>query len=250
MLRRRRNILTAGIVLVLLAVGAWGWWYLRVGRFPLAGNFSHDYGIIPIYGRSAGAAHTFDLRNRTGETLTIEKIIPGCGCAEVIASTRMLEPGEHVELSVTLTLSRSGEKKTTVELVLGDAGVQTLWIRGTGRRELSLWSTQQQIMLTPGESTPLHLIAEVASTDEMPAPPTIVAPEGVSVEFLRWERIEKRDARKQWAARWRGRFRITLDTDALPDDAQLLLSLGESQPIAIALRQPRSPNPASPEPEE
>ena len=64
MTRRRVNILSLAVLVVLLVAGAWGWWYLNVGRFPLAGKLSHNYGIIEIYGRSASAEHVFHLRNR------------------------------------------------------------------------------------------------------------------------------------------------------------------------------------------
>jgi len=225
---------------VLIAGGAWGWWWLNVGRFPLAGELSHDYGNMPIYGRSASAAHTFHLRNRTGKTITIEKIIPGCGCAEVEESTRVLEPGETVDISVTLTLGRSGRKKTDVTLVLGEAGVQTLWIEGTGRKELSLWLSQRHLELTRGEATPFLLIVEVMSTDAEPETPEVKAPEPVEVEFVGWERLEKRDARTAWAARWRGRFRVALTGGELPAEAELEVRVGESQAVSIALREGRA----------
>ena len=212
-----------------------------MGRFPLAGELSHDYGDMPIYGRSASAAHTFQLRNRTGKTITIEKIIPGCGCAEVRESARTLEPDQTVDISVTLTLTRAGHKKTTVDLLLGDElGVQTLWIEGTGRKELGVWAAQRQLVLSPGQTTPLVVIAEVMSSDAPPDHPTMNAPDAVEVEFAGWELIEARDTRRPRPARWRGLIRGTMTGDELPGDARLQITLGKAEPVTVHLVESRA----------
>ncbi len=239
----RRAVHTVSILalLILLALAAWSWWYVSTGRYPLAGSLHHNYGIVPIQGRSAGAEHTFELRNRTGQTINIEKIIPGCGCADVEPTTMTIPPGERVDIRVTLTLSHTGEKKTHVTLILENLEPLKLWIRGTGRKELSLWTGQRRLGLTPGEPTPLIVIAEILSQEDEPQIPDAAAPDGVAVSFQRWERVEQREVRKGWAAKWRGHFTVEISGDELPQPAQLTISLGKANTPPITLHLAHNP---------
>jgi hypothetical protein len=235
--RVRRLVLLLSPLVVIAALG-WGWWYMAVGRYPLRGELRHDFGEVPIYGRSASVDHTFHLRNVTGRTVVIEELRQSCGCTDVRASTRTIEPGRTVDIAVTLSLARAGKKSANVALVLADLGVERLWVYGTGRKEMSLWTNEIRLDLTPGETTPLMIFAAVQSSDDEPQAPTIRTPEGVSVSFIGWERIRRRDPARQTAAEWRGRFRLELQTETLPADAAIHIELGEARapPIELAVK--------------
>lgn len=245
--RRVRRLLLLLVPLALIAALGWGWWYMAVGRYPLRGDLRHDFGEVPIYGRSSGADHTFHLRNVTGRTIVIEQIHQSCGCTDVRASTRTVEPGASVDINVTLRLSRAGKKSANVSLVLSDFGVQRLWVHGVGRKEMALWPNQFALQLAPGEPTPLLIFAAIQSSDEEPQAPTVESPEGVAVSFVRWEQVRKRDAERQTAAEWRGTFMVELQADTLPAEARLRIGLDKADPIVIMLAtKPAPPGDASP----
>ena len=245
--RRVRRLLLLLVPLVLFAALGWGWWYMAVGRYPLRGDLRHDFGEIPIYGRSSGADHTFHLRNVTGRTIVIEQIHQSCGCTDVHASTRTVEPGASVDINVTLSLARAGKKSASVSLVLSDFGVQRLWVRGLGRKELSLWPNQYALHVARDAPTPLLIFAAIQSSNDQPQAPTIESPEGVAVSFVGWEQVKERDERRQTAAEWRGTFMVELQADTLPADASLRIGLGKADPIVIMLAtQPAPPGDASP----
>jgi hypothetical protein len=230
----RRLVLILSPLVVIAALGT-GWWYMAVGRFPLRGDLRHNFGEVPIYGRSADVDYTFHLRNVTGRTVVIEQIHESCGCTVVQESTRTIEPGQTVDIAVTLSLARAGKKSANVALVLRDFGVQRLWVYGTGRKEMDLWTSQYVLDLAPGETTPLLVFAAIQSSDEEPRTPAIRPPEGVSASFLGWERIRRRDADQRTAAEWRGRFMIDLQVETLPADACLYVRLGEAETLPVAL---------------
>jgi hypothetical protein len=233
--RRIRRLLFLLVPLLLIAALGWGWWYMAVGRFPLRGDMHHNFGEVAIYGSSASVVHTFHLRNRTGRTVVIERIFQSCGCTEVRESTRTIEPGQAVDIEVTLSLARAGKKSANVGLVLSDFGVQRLWFRAVGRKDMALSASQFSLDLAPGEPTPLLIFAAIQSSDDEPQTPTVESPEGVAVSFLKWEQTRWRDARKKTAAEWRGTFRVELQTDVLPADARLRIGLGKVEPLSIVL---------------
>ena len=232
--RTVHNVLGVG-VLLLLGGGAWGWWYMATGRYPLAGRLSHDFGSVAIVGRAASFEHTFHLRNRTDRTVVIEAIRPGCGCTSADASTRTVAPGESVDLDVTLTLSRAGKKRTSVQLVLADFGVQSVWVQAVGRKETGLSAAVDFVYLRRGMASPFLISADIQSGDETPADPTISTPAAVSVTFQGWQPVVRRDARTQRPARWRGRMSIEWTGEELPPDAVMTVELGAAPPLTFSL---------------
>ncbi|MCP3906303.1 MAG: DUF1573 domain-containing protein [Planctomycetes bacterium] len=243
----RRVILSAGVLLIaVVAAAAFGWWYMAAGRFPLKGDVRHDFGDIPILGSEGSAAHTFRLTNKTGETIEIEKIQPSCGCTRAEANPRSVPPGATVEIDVALTLSRPGHKKTHVKMMLAGFGVQTLWIEGTGRKDLVIWPNQEFLRLAPGETTPLIISAARQGSDQPPDAPTIETPEGVRAAFVSWQPMGERetgDPAEPW--HWRGRFDVTLDARELPGNSALVVSAG-GQTLTVHLAPVRAAPPETP----
>ena len=236
------------IVLVLvIAAGAYGWWYAAVGRFPLRGDMSHNFGTVEIHGRAASVEHTFHLRNHTDETVTIERIAQGCGCTDVAASTLTIEPGATVDIEVTLTLSKSGKKKADITLLLADRSPQKLFVYARGRQELSLWASSTLVRVIPGVPTPLIISAYVLTSDDEPDAPTIDAPEGLEVAFVKWSLVQPRNQRGNPAAQWRGQLMVELTADELAPDAKLKVALGKAEPwvFDIAVISPAPPDDAT-----
>ncbi len=222
--------------MLLLLVGlAYGWWYLANGRFPLAGDLRHDFGDVPIYGRTGVVEHTFQLRNRTSQVIVIDRVVPGCGCTKIEEVASEVAPGESVEITVALTLSHAGKKKSDVTLVLGDLGIQKLWIQGVGRKEMGIWPASNYLYLAPGEPTPMIVFVEIQNNDEQPPTPTIKTPQGVEASFVEWELVSARDSRMKKPARWRGRFSVEVIPETLLEGARLSITVGKAEPVAVEL---------------
>ena len=72
--RPRGPIMVAALVVlgfVVIAVVAW--W---LNRSPLAGDRSHDFGVVLFDSPPAFVEHTFTLTNRTRDTLDIQAVRP------------------------------------------------------------------------------------------------------------------------------------------------------------------------------
>jgi hypothetical protein len=247
----RRTIRNSSLALVLLLVGGFifGWWYMATGRFPLAGSLSHDFGTVAIEGRVAGFTHTFELRNRTGRTIHIEKIKPGCGCTVASANKTVLEPGELVEILTTLTLAKAGHKSTYIKLVISDFGVQSLFLQADGRKALSLDTGQPLVMLPHGWPTPFVMSADVQGSEEPPATPAVSdLPEGITMTFGGWRRNSQPP--RKGVVRWRGRFEIVREVENLPPDTKVSIGVGSAPPVIVTLMKDLEPETMGPRPEE
>lgn len=131
--KRRVQFIILGILgLIFLAAGIGRWW-MAVGRWPLRGDLSHDFGEIVMSERPIHLEHTFELRNRMDETIVVEAVRPSCGCLSAQLSDETIEPGQRVTLDATMTLTWPGKRqKTQIDLILQDLGVQTLHLSGKG----------------------------------------------------------------------------------------------------------------------
>jgi hypothetical protein len=245
MSRRRLHAIRLTVLALLVGTAGGGWWYMAVGRYPLRGDYHHDFGDVPIAGRSASVSHTFTLTNVRSEPVVIRSLGKGCGCTDVRASTMTVEPGGTVDIEITLNLGKAGKKRTDVTMVLEDFGIQKLWFKAVGRKEIALSKNHYQIDLVEGQTTPVSFFASLQATDEAPETPIFQIPENLTVEFVGWQLVEERDRTEQRAARWRGRMQVTLEKDELPDLAQLILRVRDV-PLVFELVTPNTKEKARP----
>lgn len=116
-----------------LTTGGFAYYWFLV-RGPLAGDTSHDFGEVVVTGAKAEVSHTFRLVNRTHRTITINRVIPECGCVQVTPGSAVVEPGEHVELNAVLSVYATGSKTTPIQLIMDEGKVQFLHVKARGRR--------------------------------------------------------------------------------------------------------------------
>lgn len=232
--RRARRLL---LVIPLLLVGGlvWGWWYMASGRFPLAGDMSHDFGTVAITGSTSSFSHTFHLRNRRSHPVVIESIRSGCGCTKAEASTKTVAPGAPVDIDVTLSLARAGSKRTSVKLVIADFGPQTLWIQAVGRKETVLTSPTSNLRLAPDAPARLIVTAEIQSTDAPPPAPTILTPEGVIASFRGWTAVNPREPATARAARWRGVLDVERSGPLPAGRSEMTVGLNDAPPVRVRI---------------
>jgi hypothetical protein len=131
--RLRPLVITALAGFAILAAGTW-WWM----RGPLAGDRSHDFGLVDVAPGGVELIHTFSLRNRTSRALTLSHISSSCGCSEARASREKIAGGETVEITATLSLKTHKRKHANIFLDLGPDGVVRLSIAGTGQAPAAL----------------------------------------------------------------------------------------------------------------
>jgi hypothetical protein len=229
------------VVVVLLAGVVAGFWWLR--RAPLGGRASHDFGVVLIEGRSRVVEHTFDLANRTREPVTIAKVIPSCGCTAVDLETpATLAPGEHVDVTVALTLGGTGVKRKSIDLMLEYAEQERpmkLWVQATGQKMNPLSATRTSLDIEPGGAARMTLRHESLEGDETPPAPELIAPEGFEVSFQGWRRA----ARSKNPIVWNGAVLVRLsDEQSIPPSGRLTVSLGEQKRLLVQLVTSRAPS--------
>lgn len=97
-------------------------------RGPLAGEWRHDFGDVLVPPGGATVRHTFVLTNRRGHALSIQHVIPSCGCVKAEPSSKSVEPGATVDVSVDFLLEGTGNKFVNIQLDLGDDGMKMLTV--------------------------------------------------------------------------------------------------------------------------
>lgn len=230
----RRAISVIGIVLlaIVVSVATGGWWYMAKGRFAFAGDTTHDFGQVAVLGRSVAVEHTFVLRNRRSVPVTIITAKASCGCTDIVPPSEPIEPGETIELPVTLNLSAAGHKGASIQLLLDDDTTQMLFVEAVGIRRERLTISTKRLALVRDEPMPLTITYELQDPDATPPDPQAAAPDGVEVEFKGWELMTEAD-RKGRAAKWRGLFEVVLRVDELPANAPMPLGVGEEPPVVV-----------------
>ena len=218
------------IAAVLVAAGAYGWWYMAYGRWPFAGSMRHDFGEVEISGRTTRVEHVFHLTNRESDPITIRTVRASCGCVTAEPPDAPIAPGETLEFPVGLNLSAAGHKGAQITLILDDDRIQHLFVDAVGLRTTAFKAGVEEVRIRPGETTTLILDAAIQDHDDEPGETEIVAPSNMTVTFRRWEQSSPRDVALRRAAKWRGVFDVTLHDDQ-PPDGKIAIAVGDNLPV-------------------
>lgn len=236
---RRALLLITGVAVILAAL--FGVYKLTLGRAPFAGETHHDFGYVQLTEPPSPVRHVFQLNNRTGSTIRIEDVRPSCGCTATDINSREIAPGGTLELTASLTLTRTGHKSSRISIMTADRGVQTLTLEGIGRSAQRLRASQAYIPLAERRPSRITIFAEVWPDDPLDPDavpePTLTAPEGVSAELLNWSLRRFANAHQGEPATWSGMVEVTPNGDVLADGAALVIALGEES-LAIPLNPP------------
>jgi len=234
---RRTHLLTLAAVVVLLGVALFGWWYLTIGRWPLVGARSVNFGEVALTGGVVALQHEFALRNRTSRPLVIQTIRPSCGCTPIDTSGRLVEAGGTLRLPVTFNLSEVGPKNASLTIVFDDQTTQTLWLRATGRRTLSIQVLERSIDIGAGREGVVTIMARVQDSDDPPPLPELDPPDGVVATFGGWEAAAPRERRRGIAALWRGSVRVSAEEGELTrQGGYLVIGLPGQDPFRVLVR--------------
>jgi hypothetical protein len=235
-----RQLRVAGgllLLLLVLAGAAYGVWWYTVGRPFLAGENRIDFGIAQLAGEPVTFKHTFVLTNYKSRPVEIRDIRTTCGCAVAEPSTRMLEPGESVEIASTLTLKKEGLKTARIFLIY-DEGFErdTLHLRGAAQMKQRLSVAPGPAELGPGALLQRVIFFIDYDGNDLPPAPSITAPAEVDAEFTQWTQMTRRRRATGLPARWRGEIRLSLVGESLPDDAVVAVSVDPDHKASIPLK--------------
>jgi hypothetical protein len=232
-LRAAGGLLLLALVLTGAAYGVW--WYVAARPF-LAGDNRVDFGTVQFAGEPVTFKHTFVLTNRKGRPVEIRDIKTTCGCAVAEPSTKMLEPGESVEVASTLTLKRDGLKTARIFLIY-DEGFErdTLRLRGAAQVKQRLTVAPGPAALGSGATIQRVIFYVDYDGNSLPPVPSITAPAEVRAEFTQWTQMARRRRAEGLPARWKGEIRLSPAGGALPDDAVVVVNVGTDQTASLTL---------------
>lgn len=203
---------------------------------PLSGQTSHDFGEVRYDGTVAELRHTFHLTNDSRDIINIVDTVSSCGCTVAEVSSTELDPGETVEIDITLKLTQAILRRETVWLRLGDGETVTLAVEALARRIQDFYSLQEAVFLRD-EPEDIVLVATDLDTDVPPADPLVrVSTSSASAAFHGWQRVFRHDKAAGRPARWQGIVRVERSTTAqLPRDAHVTISISPEQLVQVNL---------------
>ena len=127
---RSTVVLACGAVMSLLILA---FWLLNRDRGPLAGDFSHDFGMVTLtHDKPTELKHSFRLTNQSDDIVRLVAARPDCGCVNARQGLPAnIMPGQTFELPITMAMSATF-KEVVIYLELGDGGEQKLRVKATG----------------------------------------------------------------------------------------------------------------------
>lgn len=225
----RQVILITLLVVAVLAAGG-GFILFMMLRGPFAGKLSHDFGVVMIEGERSSFEHTFVLTNRTDQTFEITQARPSCGCTAAKVSDEIIEPGEQFAVHTTLTLSKSGRRTSDVTLYSEQGPLQKLHLEATGRRSNPLSASREQIVLEPGRSQVVVVMAEVYEDDQPPSEPQVKATADVDVQVGEWSLARERRRARREPARYRAFVEISTSAElSAPASLEVTVDVEDEQ---------------------
>jgi hypothetical protein len=173
------------IVVVLLFVGL-GIWML-LSRAPFGGPRVHDFGLVSFEEPPHRLQHIFELTNEGSAPIQIVKSKSTCGCTQATVSGEIVQPGEVLDVPVSLRLDRSGDKEGVVTIFFDTGGSIDLTVRARGLPRRTLRLTPDIVRLRPplGIGT-TRLRMESAETPPMPS---VTVPDLLTASVAPWKQV-------------------------------------------------------------
>ncbi len=229
------RICIAWLVFLGICIATYVTFKLTLGRSVLAGESRHDFGVVQIDEPTSSFKHTFKLTNRTSKTLNIKNIKPSCGCTTAEPNTRILMPGDVLELEAKLTLKSSNYKQSRITITFDDETFHNLWIEAQGRMRHQLTASTGVLPVQQNKPTVMVVFVEVWDDIENAPEPKIVADEGIEAEFTRWNIQHKGNDDRGEPARWSGRILVTQTAETIDRKAKLTLQFKDDEPVIVGI---------------
>lgn len=200
-----------------------------------AGVFEGEINVqldpVRLTPESEHVTHQFELINRTTRTVSIDAVQPSCGCLSASADRTQCAPGEVLTVTATMHLTKFGEKREFVQVVINDAIPLRLSMRVVAEVPGRLVLPERMISFDAEGSVTLWAFY-LASDNAVDPGPITTSSEHVDVEAGVWEMVHPGDAIASIPARWRAQLtvrarstpaRVAIEVHCGDDTASLLL---------------------------
>ncbi|MHC5115228.1 MAG: DUF1573 domain-containing protein [Planctomycetota bacterium] len=237
--KRRVHRISVGILLVVIvAAGGAAVALALAGRGVLAGETHHDFGVVRLSEDGDRFEHTFRLTNRTDEVVEIDRIKTSCGCLASTPSTNTVEPGEAVEISVSLLIKASVRKRASLTILLGERGVQTLTVEALGRRAEPLFARRPTLEVPADGAARMNIYLEREESGPPPGITDITSPDGVEATLGAWTQSRAASAASEHPAIWLTPLEVRQTGDSLPVGAAVTIRMDDERIVTVPLESP------------
>lgn len=244
MTSRSRIILIVALALAAaVSSGAWAYWYFLI-RGPLAGETYHDFGEVPLGDGLTRVEHTFNLTNRLSRPLNIVGIRPDCGCLTVNDMRLTLQPGDSLNLPISLQ-AKIGERIALIHVLFDDDTQAMLKVRAVGKPpptlRLANLADGATVTLGPDGTAEFGIMLDTYELYDAPALPKITSSHPtLTAEFVQaaWTLQHRPKDVKYSPTTWEARVRVRITGDAamLPGDAAITLEMPLAKPLLVQVR--------------
>ncbi|MDP7029420.1 MAG: DUF1573 domain-containing protein [Phycisphaerales bacterium] len=228
----RKQILIAVSIVAAIAVVIWA----ILPPVPLSGERTHDFGLVEFESPPHRVQHTFELVNDASEPIQIVKTRSTCGCTQAVVSGEIVQPGNVLEIPVSLRLDRSGDKEGVVTIYLDNGGSFDVSVKARGLPTKTLRLAPEAVRLRAPlgiGSTKLRM-----ESPDTPPTPTAEGPEELIVSVSPWKQIGFGDEKTGQIASWMAPVTIKAEGEWPPGGSQVLLHFPDGQTLAITVNPP------------
>lgn len=220
---------------MVLAVAAAATWLVVIVRQarPVAGELSHDFGLVAVEEPETILEHVFRLRNLRATPLKLVLAAPDCGCTTVDPPKEAIGPGEDLVLPVYLKLRHSRYRASTVRLVFESGETVSLKVEARGRVIQPLRMRPLPIRVSPERPGDVALVAERFE----PGPPPdaqVSVPRGLTVRVGDWHLERRGNSRDATPDLWLVMLRLEAQQGANLD-GPIVARVGDAPPLSVDL---------------
>ena len=192
----RQQVIVGVVVVLIVVLGIW----MLLPSTPLGGTREHDFGVVPFEKPPHRLQHIFELTNEGSDPIQIVKSRSTCVCTQATVSGEIVQPGDVLDIPVSLRLDRSGDKEGVVTIYFDTGGSVDLTVRARGLPTRTLRVTPDVVRLRPplGIGT-TRLRMESAETPPMPS---ITVPDLLTASVAPWKQMDFADEESGILASW------------------------------------------------
>lgn len=192
----RQQVIALLVVLLFVVLGIW----MFLSSTPLGGIRLHDFGVVSFEEPPHRLEHIFELTNEGSDPIQIVTSRSTCGCTQATVSGEIVQPGDVLDVPVSLRLDRSGDKEGVVTIFFDTGGSVDLTVRARGLPTRTLRVTPDIVRLRPplGIGT-TRLRMEAA---EAPPIPSITVPNLLTASVAPWKQVGFADEESGILASW------------------------------------------------
>jgi hypothetical protein len=203
----RQQIIAGVAVVVFVVLGIW----MLLPSVPLGGVREHDFGVVHFEEPPHHLSHVFELTNVGSEPIQILHSKSSCGCTQALVTGEIVQPGDVLEVPVSLRLDRSGDKEGVVTVFFDTGGSIDLKVQARGMPTRTLRVSPNEVRLRKPlglGQTKLRM-----ESDGEPDMPTVRSSDLLTVSIQPWKQIGFADKEAGRLASWMATVTIKAESE-------------------------------------